>query len=108
LEIILSINYPSYSLVISRNYKICTWTDGYGLGAVNNLGGLGDYLYPLSNINDDIIYRNLIVNPGCFPIFFEGNFFWNLKKNSVVKIKAINSGGRPNINSSLFIKILKR
>ena len=29
MEIIPSINSPSYSLIISRNYKICTWTDGY-------------------------------------------------------------------------------
>ena len=80
-----------------------------GLGAVNiGSSGIVDNLYPLSNINDDIIYNNWIQNPGCYNRFFEGNFFWNLKKNSVVKIKAINSGGRPNINSSLFIKILKR
>jgi hypothetical protein len=69
---------------------------------------LADNLYPLSNINDDIIYNNLVKNPGCYNRFFEGNFFWNLKKNSVVKIKAINSGGRPNIDMKLFIKILKR
>jgi hypothetical protein len=29
IGIILSINTLSYSLLISRNYKICTWTDGY-------------------------------------------------------------------------------
>ena len=29
MEIIPSINSLNYSLVISRNYKICTWTDGY-------------------------------------------------------------------------------
>ncbi len=76
-----------------------------GLG-VNGL--IADNLYPLSNINDDIIYNNMVQNPGCYNRFFEGNFFWNLKKNSVVKIKAINSGGRPNIDMKLFIKILKR
>ena len=84
-------------------------------GQGNNLPGtvssvdFVDKLYPLSNINDDIIYNNLAQNTGClYNRFFEGNFFWNLKKNSVVKIKAINSGGLPNTNTILFIKILKR
>lgn len=38
MEIIPSINSLNYSLVIYRNYKICTWTDGYLFAAFDDEG----------------------------------------------------------------------
>jgi len=68
-----------------------------------------DKLYPLSNINNDIIYDNEAWRFNClYNRFFEGNIFWNMKKNSIIKIKAIYSGGSPNYNTRMIIKILKR
>ena len=98
-------------LIDNSYFKSYKAIGGQGAGFPGGLSShdFVDKLYPLSNINNDIIYDNEAQSFNClYNRFFEGNFFWNLKKNSVVKIKAIYSGGSPTFNTRMIIKILKR
>jgi len=58
LETIPSINSPSYSLIILRNYKICTWTNGYvGKGILLTNEGHKEY-YTQQLKAENFIERN--------------------------------------------------
>ena len=57
METIPSINSPSYSLLILRNYKICTWTDGYDTGIGNKQKG--NFIKHFSPLNTHLLLDNL-------------------------------------------------
>jgi hypothetical protein len=72
-------------------------------------------LFPLSNLNNDLIYNNSWIWPNtCFNNrFLQGKLFWNLRKNSIIKLNTdfpnptngFNSGNIGNI--IVTINILK-
>ena len=92
-----------------KSYKATGSAGSDNFGGARNPAEYLEKLYPLSNINNDIIYNNEARAFNClYNRYFEGNIFWNMKKNSIIKIKAIYSGGSRGYNTRMIIKILKR
>ncbi len=92
-----------------KSYKATGSAGSDNFGGARNPAEYLEKLYPLSNINNDIIYNNEARAFNClYNRYFEGNIFWNMKNNSIIKIKAIYSGGSPNYNTRMILKILKR